>query len=81
MCVCPLRLALLQESGTERAGIRGGPDEDLGRGFATQAAAHRGGCAALEGETGTLYSAEGTVWHRVVAEGSHQGFPRKVFFF
>lgn len=28
----------LQESGTERASVCGGPDEDLGRGFAAQAA-------------------------------------------
>lgn len=38
MGLCIPCLALLQESGTERESIRGGPDEDLGRGFATQAA-------------------------------------------
>lgn len=33
----------------------------------------------MEGETGILYSAEGTVaaWHVVVPEDSHQGFPAK----
>lgn len=42
----------LQESGAERESVRGGPDEDSGRRFATQAAADRGGSAAVEGEAG-----------------------------
>lgn len=51
---------LLQESGSEGAGVRGGPDEDAGRGSAAEAAAHRGGGPAVEGETGTLRLLRGT---------------------
>lgn len=52
----PVSLSLRQESGTAGESVRGGPDEDLGRGLATQAATDRGGGAALEGETGTAAS-------------------------
>lgn len=40
--------------------VRGGPDEDLGRGLATQVAAERGGASWSRGRTGTASSSGGT---------------------